>query len=83
MKAGKEHQDMLHSLYEAKHVLAVISNLDSRPCVLATVYRVAIYVILDLRVCLLFQRFQPTIGRREDGGVVRSRGSSKTREGKA
>ena len=54
MKAGREHQDMLHSLYEAKHVLAVIFNLDSRPYVLATVYRVAIYVILDSRVCLLF-----------------------------
>lgn len=57
MKAGKEHQYMLHSLHEAKHVLAVIFNLDSRLYVLATVYRVAIYVILDSRVCLLVQRF--------------------------
>ena len=57
MKAGKEHQDMCHSPDEARHVLAVIFSLDSRPYVLPRVYRVAIYVILDSRVCLLFQRF--------------------------
>lgn len=57
MKAGKEHQDMCHSPDDAKHAPEVILHLDSRPYVLATVYRVAIYVILDSRVCLPFQRF--------------------------